>query len=106
MAQQEVVIGHVQSADYNLLSDRCGFHSEKKHECVIYEAAFLYDNLFVRTDILVKTDKTIKVIEVKAKSFDSTMESIFLTKTRTIKSNWKSYLFDLAFQKYVVKQLL
>ena len=76
----------------------------KKHECVIYEAAFLHDGLFVRTDILVKTDKTIKVIEVKAKSFDSTMESIFLTKTRRIKSNWKSYLFDLAFQKYVVKK--
>ena len=76
----------------------------KKKDCIIYEAAFLDKNLFVRTDILVKTGNVIKVIEVKAKSFDSTMEGIFLTKPGKIKSGWKSYLFDLAFQKYVVKK--
>lgn len=76
----------------------------KKKNCVIYEAAFLNEQLFVRTDILVKAENTIKVIEVKAKSFDSTMENIFLTKAGKIKSEWKSYLFDLAFQKHVVKK--
>jgi hypothetical protein len=49
----------------------------KNTECTIYEAAFLHDNLFVRTDILVKEENVIKVIEVKAKSFDSTLEHIF-----------------------------
>ena len=76
----------------------------KKKNCIIYEAAFLNEQLFVRTDILVKAENTIKVIEVKAKSFDSTMENIFLTKAGKIKSEWKSYLFDLAFQKHVVKK--
>lgn len=73
-------------------------------DCVIYEAAFLYNNLFVRTDILVKSGNTIKVIEVKAKSFDSTIRDTFINNSGKIRSEWRFYLFDLAFQKYVVKK--
>ena len=76
----------------------------RKPKSIIYEAAFLYENLFIRTDILVKTDNVIKVIEVKAKSFDSTMENIFKSKSGNIRQHWRTYLFDLAFQKYVVKK--
>ncbi len=76
----------------------------KKPRSIIYEAAFLHENLFIRTDILVKTDNVIKVIEVKAKSFDSTMENIFKSKSGNIRQQWRTYLFDLAFQKYVVKK--
>ena len=71
---------------------------------IIYEAAFLHDNLFVRTDILVKENNIIKVIEVKAKSFDSTAENIFKTNSGSIRPEWRTYLFDLAFQKYVVEK--
>ena len=71
---------------------------------IIYEAAFLHDNLFVRTDILVKENNIIKVIEVKAKSFDSTAENIFKTNSGRIRPEWRTYLFDLAFQKYVVEK--
>ncbi len=71
---------------------------------IIYEAAFLHDNLFVRTDILVKENNTIKVIEVKAKSFDSRAENIFKTNSGSIRPEWRTYLFDLAFQKYVVEK--
>ena len=71
---------------------------------IIYEAAFLHDNLFIRTDILVKEANVIKVIEVKAKSFDSTSEDIFKTKSGSIRPEWRTYLFDLAFQKYVVEK--
>ena len=71
---------------------------------IIYEAAFLHDNLFIRTDILVKEANVIKVIEVKAKSFDSTAEYIFKTKSGSIRPEWRTYLFDLAFQKYVVEK--
>lgn len=69
---------------------------------VIYEAAFLYDGLFIRTDVLVKTGNQIKLIEVKAKSFDPTDPYLFLGKRGDLVSGWKPYLFDLAFQKYVV----
>ena len=73
-------------------------------DCIIYEAAFLYKNLFVRTDILVKSGNTIKVIEVKAKSFDSSIRDTFINNSGKIRSEWRFYLFDLAFQKYVVKK--
>ena len=76
----------------------------KKKDCIIYEAAFLHENLFVRTDILVKIGDVIKLIEVKAKSFNSTMTNVFINKSGRIRPEWRSYLFDLAFQKYVVKK--
>jgi len=74
----------------------------QKENVVIFEAAFLYDDLFIRTDILEKKGNKIKLIEVKAKSYDPSDENYFIGKRGDIKSGWKPYLFDLAFQKYVV----
>ena len=73
-----------------------------QEDVIIYEAAFLFDGMFIRTDILVKNGNRIKLIEVKAKSFDSTDDYLFLGKRGGIVSGWKPYLFDLAFQKYVI----
>lgn len=70
----------------------------------LYEAAFVNDGLFVRTDIISKTGNHIKLIEVKAKSFDPSDEFLFIGKRGGINSDWKSYLFDLAFQKYVAQK--
>ena len=85
------------------------FHEETKKllgqdEVVIYEAGFLYDHLFVRTDILQKKGNEIHLIEVKAKSFNPNELYTFITKTGLIESSWKPYLFDLAFQTYVVQK--
>ena len=76
----------------------------EQENVVIFEAAFLVDNLFVRTDILVKKGTQISLIEVKAKSFDSREEDVFRNKSKNIDSKWKPYLFDVAFQKYVIQQ--
>ena len=76
----------------------------KKGDCVIYEAAFLNDNLFVKTDILVKSGNLIKVIEVKAKSFDSSEKKNFTNTNGSIRREWKPYLFDLAFQTSVIQK--
>lgn len=70
---------------------------------VIYEAAFLVDGFFIRTDILEKKGNSIRLIEVKAKSFDSTNENTFLGKRGGIDGKMKPYLFDLAFQKKVAQ---
>lgn len=75
----------------------------KSENVIIYEAAFLFDGLFVRTDILVKQGDTIKLIEVKSKSFDPNDEYIFVGKSGGLLAGWKSYLFDIAFQKYVIQ---
>jgi hypothetical protein len=74
-------------------------------DVVLFEAAFLIDGLFIRTDILEKKGNRIRVIEVKAKSFDPLEENVFVGKRGGLQSGWKSYLFDLAFQKYVVSLL-
>ena len=71
---------------------------------VIYEAAFLFEGLFIRTDIIVKTGNSIKLIEVKAKSFNPNDEYNFVGARGGIVSSWKPYLFDLAFQKYVAQK--
>ena len=76
----------------------------EKDNATIYEAAFLHGGLFIRTDVLVKKGNTIELIEVKAKSFDSTKDHIFLTTSNNIRSEWKAYLFDIAFQKYVAQK--
>ncbi|WP_282054516.1 DUF2779 domain-containing protein [Maribacter luteus] len=70
----------------------------------IYEAAFEHEGLFIRTDVLSKKGNHIKLIEVKAKSFDPNDEYLFLGKRGGINKGWKSYLFDLAFQKYVAQK--
>ena len=69
---------------------------------VIFEAAFLYDGLFIRTDILEKKGNKIRLIEVKAKSYKPDDDYFFIGKKGGIHTGWKPYLFDLAYQKYVV----
>jgi len=72
-----------------------------EHEnVVIFEAAFMYNNLFIRVDILEKKGNQINLIEVKAKSFkkDDAKKDV------KYNSDWKFYLFDVAFQKYVIEK--
>lgn len=73
------------------------------HEtAIIYEAAFQYKNLFIRADVVVKNGNKIQVYEVKAKSFNPN-EDQFTNNAGSIKSDWKEYLYDIAFQKYVIQ---
>lgn len=74
----------------------------QQENVVIFEAAFLWNGLFVRTDILVKKGNALELIEVKAKLFDPSNPYLFQGKKGGLVSGWKPYLFDLAFQKYVV----
>ncbi len=67
----------------------------------IFEAAIRFNNLFIRADIFVKKGKHIDLIEVKAKSFDKNKDS-FINKRNKLDSDWSPYLYDTAFQKYVV----
>ncbi len=75
-------------------------------DVVIFEAAFLYQNLFIRADIIEKSGNRIKLIEVKAKSCDPSSHSQFENKNGTIKAQWLPYLEDVAFQKYVMTNAL
>lgn len=77
---------------------------------IIAEAAFRFENLFIRTDIfqISKENKTINLYEVKAKSYDSKVRFFTCHKPTGeitgINSEWRPYLFDVAFQKYVLSK--
>lgn len=79
-----------------------------KDEVILYEPAFMYKNLFVRVDVLVKKGSKVYIYEVKAKSFDINDEKnqFFNMKKDEIRTNWKPYIYDIAFQNYVVSQAL
>lgn len=73
-------------------------------QVVIFEAAFKYNNLFIRTDIIEKVGNTINLFEVKSKSFDGTNSLDMLAKKGGLASSWREYLYDVAFQKYVISR--
>lgn len=86
-----------------------------RDKVVIAEAAFRYGDMFVRTDIIVKDGHDIKLIEVKAKGWDGDDDGFVVQKAgrrkndpgRTVlKDGYGEYLYDVAFQKYVVQHAL
>lgn len=76
----------------------------KRDNVVIFEAAVRYRDLFIRIDVLEKKGKHLLIHEVKAKSIGAKRSSDFLTAKGKPTSNWKPYLYDVAFQKFVVEK--
>ena len=70
----------------------------------IAEAAFCSGDLFVRADIIEKKGNEITLIEVKAKSWEP--DADFIGKRGGVESSIRPYLYDVAFQKYVVMKAL
>ncbi|NUQ82483.1 MAG: DUF2779 domain-containing protein [Bacteroidetes bacterium] len=74
-------------------------------DCTLYEAAFRFKNLFIRADVIVKTGTHIDLFEVKAKSW--LPETEFWNKDHSaIRGGWQSYLYDVAFQEWVIQQAM
>ncbi|WP_034889642.1 DUF2779 domain-containing protein [Gillisia sp. Hel_I_29] len=75
----------------------------KQENVTIFEPAFLIDGLFIRVDILVKKGNRIQLLEVKAKSISSNSHNSFINSKGNLGGGWNSYLYDIAFQKYVMQ---
>jgi hypothetical protein len=106
LARLEYPNGHlIEGNDWNyeLLVDQTN-ELLKQENVTIYEAAFKFDKYFIRTDVLVKKGNRIELIEVKAKSYDPLDQHIFIGKRGGLVSSWKAYLFDVAFQNYVIQE--
>jgi hypothetical protein len=95
----------------HLIEDRLGEDQEKRtagllmsSEVTLFEATIRYRNLLIRTDILDKKDNHFALIEVKAKGFDPNQDT-FLTDNgaNPVRSTWRSYLYDVAYQTYVMR---
>ncbi|MCB0367662.1 MAG: DUF2779 domain-containing protein [Bdellovibrionales bacterium] len=87
----------------------------QRDQVVLFEPALRFENLFVRADILVKDGNHVRLIEVKAKSFDpdSLLEEIWGKAKGQVKppalrknilSSYREYIFDIAFQTYVLQK--
>lgn len=73
-------------------------------DIVLFEAAFRVGRLFVQIDLLRKRGSTIELYEVKAKGFDSREgEAQVVGKRGGITSEFKPYLYDVAFQRHVLR---
>jgi len=78
----------------------------KRESVILFEPAFRFGNLFIRADILVKDGSNLQLIEVKAKSWNSKEPGSFFTKKGNILAGWKPYIYDVAFQTYVLRNAL
>ncbi len=70
---------------------------------VLFEPAIRVGDLFVRIDVLVKHNNHLELIEVKAKSYNSTAPDIVGARGK-IKSDMLPYLQDAAFQTFVLQR--
>ena len=89
--------------NYSELAERTKVLLQEEN-VTIFEAAFLYKNLFIRVDILKKVGDKIQLIEVKAKSVNKETHQGFFNKNGTVNSGWMLYLYDVAFQQYVIEK--
>lgn len=101
----------IKSKDYAESIDLTQQHLKEDHK-VLFEAAFMAHSLFVRADIVLKNQDSLRIIEVKSKSFDADDEAdgdLFTSPRDSkpglpkIRSQWVPYIYDLAFQVYVAR---
>ncbi|MBR5412160.1 MAG: DUF2779 domain-containing protein [Fibrobacter sp.] len=71
----------------------------------VAEAAFRFGNCFVRADVVQKKGNVVNLIEVKAKSWNSETD-VFINNKETVNREIRDYLYDVAFQKWVVENAL
>ena len=79
----------------------------ERENVTIFEAAILYDNrFFIRVDILNKIGNKVELIEVKAKSYNANNPDFYYKSEKIsdyIRPGWRPYLFDVAFQTWVME---
>jgi Domain of unknown function(DUF2779) len=75
----------------------------KRDQVTLFEPTVHVDNCLIRIDILVKRGLEVQLIEVKSKSFDATKQA-FLGKRGAVTGDWRPYLFDVAFQCWVLRK--
>ena len=71
---------------------------------VWFEPTFVVNDMLVRVDILQRKDNMLRLIEVKAASFDSVLDPTpFRGKQGGILSDWSDYLLDITYQTNVLE---
>ena len=74
----------------------------QQENAIIYEAAIRHERTYALVDILVKNGNEIKLIEVKSKSWSA--DEGFYKQDGSLKKDWHKYLYDVAFQTWVMQR--
>ena len=77
----------------------------KQDQVVLFEPAIRFNDYLVRVDILVKDGNHFQLIEVKAKSYNSSAPEIVGARGDLL-SDIRPYIEDVAFQAFVLRSLL
>lgn len=75
----------------------------QRDEVTLFEAAIQVGRLFIRADLLRKSGNVIELYEVKAKGYDPADPKI-MGKKGGFLADMKPYLYDVAFQRYVLRK--
>jgi hypothetical protein len=75
----------------------------RQENVTLFEPAIAYGDFLVRVDVLIKTGNSIKLVEVKSKSFRSDDPQIE-GRDGSLKPGFRPYIEDIAFQTYVVQK--
>ena len=78
----------------------------ERENVTIFEGTIRHGNLLVRVDVLKKRGNVVELIEVKAKSWDRSEDSLTgkTAKSNPLAPEWEPYVYDIAFQERVLKQ--
>ena len=76
----------------------------KAGDAVWFEPTFIAEQYSARIDMMVRSGSTLRLIEIKAKSFNPEEDfTMWNAKGDAVSSEWESYLIDIAFQTMVVR---
>jgi hypothetical protein len=75
----------------------------RQDSVTLFEPAVAYGDFLVRLDVLIKAGNSIKLVEVKSKSYRSDDPQIE-GRGGLLRSGFRPYIEDIAFQTYVVQQ--
>lgn len=77
----------------------------KRDDVAIFEASVRSGRFFIRIDLLHRQGNTLRMYEVKAKSYDSRPDGSKLVGAKgQILTEFKPYLYDVAFQRHVLRE--
>lgn len=119
MVEQLAKLLFPEGREIGFLKDLAGAAEEtaaalRAERAVLFEGTLISGGRLARADILVKEGDTLKLIEVKAKSFDSAADqqarargklNSFRGANHAIASEWRPYLEDVTFQVGVLREL-
>jgi hypothetical protein len=78
----------------------------RRENVTIFEGTIRHGNLLARVDVLRKRGNVVELIEVKAKSWDRSEDSLTgqTPKANPLSPDWEEYVYDIAFQERVLRR--